>query len=58
MHKPTDTVRIPGDTRAPDWAWQKSQAMHQAHAVKADRAIEQRNARREERKATKQRGVA
>lgn len=39
-------VKLPTDTRGDNWGYEVAQRMHAAHAVKADRATDQRNARK------------
>lgn len=47
----TPTVRIPSDTRSDDWAYRRSQAMHEANAARIDRKGERASKQREDRKA-------
>lgn len=53
MARPEPTVKVSSDSRAPDWAWQRAQRMHESQAlsidVKAQRATDQREARRQRR---------
>jgi hypothetical protein len=49
--RPTETVRIPSDTRGDDWGYRRSQAMHDRNANAIDRKAERTSKRREERRA-------